>query len=230
MKTNFRRIVNLFAVVMVAGAVALTSCNDYDVTPNPEDVEQNIAEAYYISGVVSSSSGDLSGVKVSVDGGSVTTDSDGVYLIELALPATTSVTFSKDGYVSVTATAVFADDAAAGAIVSLSQELAATVTAQTAEAGEASELSFDNDLSSDIVVSVPAAALTENTDISATYFTPSATASAAETLSTLSTDSGTSSISSSLLAVDLQPSGTTFDSDVTISIPGDYIDGAYHAK
>lgn len=230
MKTNFKRVFKLLSIVAIVGAMALTSCNDDEVTPNPEDVGQNINEAYYISGVVSSSSGKLSGVKVSVGAEYVMTDSDGSYLFEMGRPVAALVTFSKDGYIPVTAMAIFNDDVEVGAMVTLSQELTPMATAQMAEAGEASELSFSTVVNSDVVVSVPSIALSEDRYITATYYTPSATPSVAEALATLAVDGGSEVISSSLIAVDLQPSGTNFDTPVTVSLPGGYIDGAYHAK
>lgn len=229
MKTNFRKFFSVLAVAAMVSTAVLTSCSDDEVTPILDEVESTIENAYYITGIVTTADGVLSGATVSSGSESATTDLDGVYKLTMSSASKATVTFSKDGYISIDATAIFASDATAGAAVTLSQELTAQAASQTATAGEDATLSFDYDSDSDIVLSIPSTSLTESTDISATSYTPTATESAATSLASV-TDGGTTTVVSALSAVYLTPSGTTFDTPITISIPGEYVDGAYHAK
>ncbi|MFR9627830.1 MAG: hypothetical protein SNJ31_08835 [Rikenellaceae bacterium] len=143
--------------------------------------------------------------------------------------ANATVTFSKDGYISIDATAIFASGATAGYAVTLSQELTAQAASQTAIAGVDNQLFFEYDTESNIILNIPATALTESVDISATSYVPAATESTAIAMASI-VNGGTTSVVSSLSAVYLTPSGTTFETPITISIPGEYVDDAYHAK
>ncbi|MFR9629241.1 MAG: hypothetical protein SNF73_07020 [Rikenellaceae bacterium] len=229
MKTNFRKFFSVLAVAAMVSTAVLTSCSDDEVTPIPDEVESTIENAYYITGIVTTADGVLSGATVSSGSESATTDLDGVYKLTMSSASKATVTFSKDGYISIDATAIFASDATAGAAVTLSQELTAQAASQTATAGEDATLSFYYDSDSDIVLSIPSTSLTESTDISATSYTPTATESAATSLASV-TDGGTTTVVSALSAVYLTPSGTTFETPITIYIPGEYVEGAYHAK
>ncbi len=215
----------------MVSTAALTSCSDDEVTPIPDETESTIENAYYITGIVSASGSALSGVTVTSGSATETTDVDGVYTLKMSNSATATVSFSKDGYIEINATAIFASGATVGDAVTLSQELTAKVEAQAVTAGEDATLTFDHkEESANIVVAIPATALTEDVEISATDYTPTATASTAETLAAVTETEGTATVVSTLSAVYLEPSGTTFETPVTISIPSIEVDGAYHAK
>ncbi len=229
MKTNFRKCFSVLAIAAMVSTAALTSCSDDEVTPIPDEVESTIENAYYITGVVRTADGVLSGATVTSGSESVTTDSDGVYKLTMSSASNATVTFSKDGYISIDATAVFASGATAGYAVTLSQELTAPATSQTATVGVDTQLSFEYDTESDIVLNIPSTALTESVDISATSYIPAASESAAIAIASI-VNGGTTSVVSSLSAVYLTPSGAAFETPITVSIPGEYVEGAYHAK
>ncbi len=230
MKTNYRNFLSVLAIAAIVSTAALTSCSDDEVTPVPDEVGSTIENAYYITGVVTEAGSALSGVAVTSGNITETTGADGVYTLKMSNSATSTVNFSMDGYISIDATAVFSTKATAGAVVTLSQELKVKAEAQAVKAGEDTVLNFDHESDSDIVLTIPATALTEDVDVSATYFTPAATEDAAIALAEVAEDGGTATITSSLMAVHLEPSGLTFETPATISIPGDYVEGAYHAK
>lgn len=230
MKTNFRKFISVLSLVALVSTAALTSCSKDEVTSVPEDVTTTIEEAYYIAGVVSDADGLLSGVAVTAGSESTTTDSEGTYSIKMSSSSQTSVNFSKDGYVSIDATATFASDATTGAVAILSQTLTQKAEAKAVTAGEQSELTFEDQGGSDIIVSIPADALTENVEIAVTDYISTATPDAAESLAAAETTGSAQTVTGALTSVDLEPSGITFETPITISIPGEYVEGAYHAK
>ncbi len=230
MKTNFRKFIGVLSLAMLVSTAALTGCSKDEVTSVPDEVVTTIEEAYYIAGVVSDANGLLSGVAVTAGSESTTTDTDGTYSIKMSNASQVSVNFSKDDYVSIDATATFASDATSGAVVILSQTLTQKVVAQAVVAGEESELIFEDQGGSDIVVSIPAEALTEDVEIAVTDYVATATTSAAESLTAAETSGSTQTVIGALTSVDLEPSGITFETPITIYIPGEYVEGAYHAK
>ncbi len=223
--------------------VVLTGCkkSSSEVTPVPEETtESTIENAYYITGIVTTSSGVLSGATVTSGSESMTTDADGVYTLKMSSKSTASVNFSMDGYVAVDATAVFASDATAGATVTLSQQLTAQVATKEAVVGVETTLTFaqesdssDTEEEAVVAISIPAAALTETVAISATVYTPTATPEASVAIAKAvesTNETETITVTSPVASVNLQPSGTTFVEAITVSIPSDKIEGAYHAK
>lgn len=249
MKTKFREIFSVLAISAMVGTAALTGCKRDEVTPVPEETtDETIENVYYITGVVSTSKGSLSGATVTSGSESETTDTDGVYTLKMSSNSTASVNFSMDGYVAVDATAVFASDATAGASVTLSQQLTAQVAAKEAVAGEEATLTFvqessSSDLDPDpdtgtvtesvVTIAIPAAAVTKTVEISATVYTPTATPAASVAIAEAvesTNETETITVTSPVASVNLQPSGTTFDEAITVSITSDKIEGAYHAK
>ncbi len=230
MKTNFRKFISVRVVAAIALTATLSSCSKDEVTSVPEEVVTTIEEAYYISGMVTSPDGALSDVTVTSGSESTATDSEGVYTLKMTTASQANVNFSKDGYVEIDAIATFASDAKAGAIATLSQKLTAKAVAQAVVAGEETELVFEDQTGSEIVVSLPAEALADDTDIAVTDYVATATPAAVEAIAAAETAGTTEVVTGALVAVNLEPSGTTFETPVTISIPADYVDGAYHAK
>lgn len=226
MKTSFKMVSRLLALCALVSVVGFVSCESDEVSPVPEEVTNPLTEeVYYVVGVVSSADGVLADVSVTYGGQTATTDDDGVYVLEMSSPENVTLTFSKSGYVSVEATAIFASEAIAGSTATLSQELTALEETQTASAGVDSQLTFGS-----VTLDIPAGAISEDIDLSTTVYTPAAAASVASELSSAIEDGGDVTVASAITAIDLQPDGTEFDSPITVYIPSDYVSGAYHAK
>lgn len=99
MKTN-----KFFTIAMLfAASCAATSCSVSDDEKAPEQVEdpiKNVVE-YYITGKVTEGSSTLSGVSISIDGTTVTTDANGEYKATVTEKGSFTVSASKDGYLNV---------------------------------------------------------------------------------------------------------------------------------
>ena len=103
-------------------SMGMISCSKDD--PKPDVVENPLdAEVYYIIGKVSQGTAALEGVKVSAGGSEATTAADGTFQLEVTKKGDYSVAFAKDGYISVSANATIASDAAKRSSVAVLQEL-----------------------------------------------------------------------------------------------------------
>lgn len=237
MKTSFSKFGSFAIAVALLGTLSFQSCKDDEVSPVPEEVVNPLEEtAYYISGVVKSEGSALSGVSVESGSATATTDSNGAYELTLTSKSTATVDFSKDGYVSISATAVFPTDATNGAIVTLSQDLTVKAEAKPASSTEDNTLTFESsEETSYAVISIPAAALTEGVEISATEIIPAQDAVAAEAIATAlsSATEEAVAVTSTFVALYLTPEGQEFEEEITISVPttsADYFTNANHVK
>ena len=198
-KKNFL-VAGLAVSLLVTMSVGMTSCKDDEPTPtvveNPLD-----AEAYYITGKVSEGATALAGVKVSTSGAEATTGADGLYQLEVGKKGDYTVSFAKDGYVGVSATATIASDASKRSGVAVVQEMtkanqpvnvkpdqAATVTG-----GEKSAASLE----------IPAGAVKVATDITVTEYVAGAKKESAH---------------ASLSTINCQPDGLKFEKPVKVAV------------
>lgn len=117
----------LMSGVVMMGVMVFSGCKKDE--PTPEIVENPLdKEVYHIVGKVMDGTKGLEGVKVSSSGTDVTTSADGVFQLPITKKGTFSVTFSKSGYVTVSAEAVIPSDMKKSSTVSLMQHLTALAT------------------------------------------------------------------------------------------------------
>lgn len=92
----------MMAMLLSAMGAGMTSCSDSDekVPETVEDPIKNTVE-YYVEGKVSENGKALAGATVKVDGGSVTTDENGLFTATITEKGTLTLSASKDGYLSV---------------------------------------------------------------------------------------------------------------------------------
>lgn len=181
-------------------SMGMISCSKDD--PKPDVVENPLdAEVYYIIGKVSQGTTALEGVKVSAGGSEATTAADGTFQLEVTKKGDYAVAFAKDGYISVSANATIASDAAKRSSVAVLQELTkanAPVTVEpdkeaTVSGGEESAASLD----------IPAGAVKTATDITVTEYVAGAQKEATH---------------ASLSTINCQPDGLTFEKPVKVSV------------
>ncbi len=213
MRTYLPKLSSTIIALALLGVVAIVGCSksDTEVLRSPEDVTYPMGTSYYISGIVTSGGAALDGVSVTGGGAEDTTDENGEYELEIESTSGITVTFTKDDYVDIQAVATFPTGAEYGSKVIISQTLTQKVDAQAVDASQEQFLEFNNGDAGYVWVTIPASTLSSDTEISATIYTPAAT--------TIS--SSTSSISSPLYAIDIDPNGATIESgnSVTISVP-----------
>lgn len=207
---------SLLAVAVVGVMIMVSSCSKNEEFPVPEEVEDVVASEYYISGIVTESGSVLSGVAVSSGDATATTDTDGTYTLTVETVGSLSVTFEKDDYVTISATAVFADDVSAGSTVFLLQAMSKTRTStEVTSSGTTIDVTIDESESATtentLTVVIPENALTETTDIT---ITPISVA-----LSTTFVEEESSTGMASLFSMNCTPSGTTFETPITVSLP-----------
>lgn len=117
----------LVSGVVMMGVIAFTGCKKDE--PTPEIVENPLDKVvYYISGKVMEGTKNLEGVKVSSSGADVTTSADGSFQLPVTKKGTLIVTFSKSGYVTVSAEAVISSDMKKSSSVSLEQQMTTLAT------------------------------------------------------------------------------------------------------
>ncbi|MFI3320931.1 MAG: carboxypeptidase-like regulatory domain-containing protein [Rikenellaceae bacterium] len=225
---------NLFvslALAAVSMMAIVSSCTKDEVTLVPEDVQDVIAKEYYIEGNVTTKDTPIEGVEVSIatTSNSTTTDKDGNYKLIVESAATQTISLSKDGYISLETKAVFADDAKVGTTVMLSSVLTAANEKVSVAEGETVSV---NDGNSDdevvkAIIEVPTGAfadLEESSDgvldIAITYFTPSSISDALEA-------EGEIQSSTSLFAINCEPTGVVFSEPLEVIVPLSTTDGYF---
>lgn len=188
-------------VLMLGLSVGLTSCKDDD-DPTPEIVTDETA--YYIVGEVVSGDRPLAGVKVSVSGQVVTTGTDGLFELKTGNKGNFDVFFSKEGYVGITAKAMIASDAKNKSSVVIKQALTPKSAPVHVAANKETEIRSETEPFS---LLIPEGALMENMDITITPIIPGVQPIAS---------SGT--VSASLICLDMEPDGLTFDKPVELKL------------
>lgn len=165
MKRNFLLFGSL-AVLILGTSIGLTSCKDDD-DPSPEIVTDETA--YFIAGVVKHGNQSLEGVKVSTTGHEATTGADGKFELKVSEKGKYPVTFSKSGYVTVTAETSIASDAHNRSSAVISQDLIERNDPFTIVPDKDQVVGYNDE---GILFSIPAGAVKEATDISITPYTP----------------------------------------------------------
>ncbi|MDR2917478.1 MAG: carboxypeptidase-like regulatory domain-containing protein [Tannerella sp.] len=199
MKRNLFLLGCLFIMTLGVG-LGLTSCNSDD-DPDPEIVTDNVA--YYIAGEVLNNGKPLEGVKVNTTAAEATTGADGTFELELSGKGDYPVTFSKDGYVTVTSEVTIKSDAKNKASVLIKQELTKKRNPVTVKPNEDTDISDDEE---GIDLLIPAGAVDKNTDITMTPFIPGANKIT------------TGVISAGLMALNMDPDGLVFGKPVTLTL------------
>lgn len=170
------------ALLLAATGMGLGACSDDEKTP--EQVEDPITSKvqYYIEGIVSDGNAGVAGVTVSTEGyDAVTTNEKGVFQLIVNEASEYSVEFSKEGYLSMAATANLTglDNRAVVAMtVSMSEKAeAVTVPADTnviVEPEKVTEANNDEDISNidGVGAYIPNEAVEGGTEVSMTSYTP----------------------------------------------------------
>ena len=113
-------------VLLMATTLGTTGCSFGEDEKKPEIVVDPAEKTieYYIAGKVTEGTTALSGVEVKAGEVTATTDAEGAYKLTVDSKKVYTVTFSKEGYMSIdNATATIADNAANRSMVSLSVKL-----------------------------------------------------------------------------------------------------------
>ncbi len=236
----------------------MSSCSKSEGSVAPVEVDEKVSSEYYVAGYAMVSTTDtdsswfplgykgLSGVTVNVGGQSVVTDIYGYYSVKFdAAQTNLTVAFSKSDYITISKSASFASDAAAGSTIIVSQmmskyaeaaDLSLTVTNNEVTTGseaitlaitsEATSVDAEPDATS-VSMTIPASTTMDTsavygttTDISiaVTPYTPSTTSTVvAEAAASESTTASTET-TGVVQAFNCSPSGLTFDTPVTLSI------------
>lgn len=181
-------------------SVGFTGCSDDD-EPTPEIVENPLEKGgYYIAGFVTDGSNALEGVTVKTSGTEAVSGADGAYQLAVSKTGSYTVEFSKEGFVTVSSAAEIASGAKANTVVSLSQDMTKTNLSVTVGSAGMELVEASKEISS---LSIPADALTEDTEISITEYTPGA---------------GQNTGQLSLSTLQCTPDGQAFEKTVVISV------------
>ncbi len=148
-----------FSLLLLITALGMFGCGK---DKHAEIVEDPIAKSieYYVTGLVVSGTTPLSGVTVTAGDQTATTDADGLYSLTFTSTGTYTVSFAKDGYMSLTdGVAVISSSASNRTSVSLDAVLSAlgeTVTVAPSETTTVTELGEGDDASASTGVIIPA--------------------------------------------------------------------------
>lgn len=194
---------------MVVVAICLTALVGLGVSscskdePEPEIVQNPLdQEVYYLAGTITDGSDALDGVEVRTGDAKASTAADGTYRIAVNKKGIHyTVSFSKEGYIPVSAEAVIPSDAVKSSIVTLSQQLTPANKAVTVSPDDEVEIEEARREVTSLVI--PAGAVKETTDISVTEYIDGAK---------------TSPEHISLSTVNCSPDGLTFEKPVEIRV------------
>lgn len=189
--------IGLTAVV----GLGISSCSNDE--PEPEIVQNPLdTEVYYLAGSVTDGADAVEGVEVRTSDAKATTAADGTYQIAVNRKGTQyTVSFSKDGYIPVSAEAAIPSDAVKSSIVALDQQLTPANKAVTVSPEDEVEIEEARREVTSVVI--PAGAVKETTEISITEYTAGAK---------------TSPEHISLSTVNCSPDGLTFEKPVEIRV------------
>lgn len=174
----------VMALLLAAAGAGMGSCAISDNEKTPEQVEDPIMSnvQYYIEGMVSDGNAGVAGVTVSTTGyDAVTTDANGIFKLIVKEAAEYTIGFSKDGYLSTSATANLEgleNRAVVAMTVSMTEKAeAVTVPAETnviVEPGNLTEVASDSeiDIISEVGAYIPNEAVEGGTDVSMTSYVP----------------------------------------------------------
>ena len=199
MKTNQVKLACCLLGWLAFMGIGLISCTEDE--PKPEVVENPLDhEIYYIAGKVTDGTNALEGVKVSVSGDEVTTKADGLYQLSVTKKETVGVTFTKSGYVTVSAKAVITADTKKSSVISLVQQMTKTAKPVKVEADKDTTV-YDQEKPISIL-NIPAGAVTQDTEITITEYTDGAKGDSHASLST----------------INCQPDGQKFEKPVEVIV------------
>ena len=171
MKTKNYGTLCLLAVTLVVGGMTFNSCKDDEESPVPEIVENPLEkEAYFITGKVTDGTNPLKEATVTTGSLSVKTDAEGAYQLEVDKKGSFDLNFEKDGYIAIKGQVTIDSKAAKGAIVSYSQALTKKAEPVKVDPEKESQIAPTEELA----VTIPAGAVTEETEITMTPFVPAA--------------------------------------------------------
>lgn len=211
MKKNNFWAAGLAMSLLATMSVGIISCSEDD--PKPTIVENPLdAEVYYIVGKVSQGTAALEGVKVSTTGAEVTTAADGAFQLEVKKKGDYQVSFTKSGFVTVSADATIASDAAKRSSVALLQALTKANAPVSVKPDQ--EAAVSGGEKSATTLNIPAGAVKAATDITVTEFVPGA--KKASTQANLST-------------INCQPDGLTFEKPVKVIVKSQTSSAIYFA-
>ena len=170
-------------VLLMATTLGTTGCSFGEDEKKPEIVVDPAEKTieYYIAGKVTEGTTALSGVEVKAGEVTATTDAEGAYKLTVDSKKVYTVTFSKEGYMSIdNATATIADNAANRSMVSLSVKLSKKAPEKEVKADAEEEVVVtdkgDSNISqAEAAVIIPPKAIETTTTVSVTpYEEPSA--------------------------------------------------------
>ena len=163
-------------VLLMATTLGTTGCSFGEDEKKPEIVVDPAEKTieYYIAGKVTEGTTALSGVEVKAGEVTATTDAEGAYKLTVDSKKVYTVTFSKEGYMSIdNATATIADNAANRSMVSLSVKLSKKAPEKEVKADAEEEVVVtdkgDSNISqAEVAVIIPPKAIETTTTVSVT--------------------------------------------------------------
>ena len=165
-------------VLLMATTLGTTGCSFGEDEKKPEIVVDPAEKTieYYIAGKVTEGTTALSGVEVKAGEVTATTDAEGAYKLTVDSKKVYTVTFSKEGYMSIdNATATIADNAANRSMVSLSVKLSKKAPEKEVKADAEEEVVVtdkgDSNISqAEAAVIIPPQAIETTTTVSVTPY------------------------------------------------------------
>lgn len=165
-------------VLLMATTLGTTGCSFGEDEKKPEIVVDPAEKTieYYIAGKVTEGTTALSGVEVKAGEVTATTDAEGAYKLTVDSKKVYTVTFSKEGYMSIdNATATIADNAANRSMVSLSVKLSKKAPEKEVKADAEEEVVVtdkgDSNISqAEAAVIIPPKAIETTTTVSVTPY------------------------------------------------------------
>lgn len=165
-------------VLLMATTLGTTGCSFGEDEKKPEIVVDPAEKTieYYIAGKVTEGTTALSGVEVKAGEVTATTDAEGAYKLTVDSKKVYTVTFSKEGYMSIdNATATIADNAANRSMVSLSVKLSKKAPEKEVKADAEEEVVVtdkgDSNISqTEAAVIIPPKAIETTTTVSVTPY------------------------------------------------------------
>lgn len=182
-------------VLLVATTLGTTGCSFGEDEKKPEIVVDPAEKTieYYIAGKVTEGSTALPGVEVKAGEATATTDAEGAYKLTVDSKKAYTVTFTKEGYLSIdNAQATIADNAENRSMVSLSVKLSKQSPAKEIDAEATEEIIVTDKGHSDMTkaeaaVIVPPGAIETTTNVSITPYEEPAAATTTVTTGTVET-------------------------------------------
>ncbi len=249
--------IGLFSLIAVAAmSVAMSSCSKSEGSSVPEEVEESVSSEYYVAGYAMEATDSglyplgykgVSDATVTVGGQSVLTDANGYYIVKFdAAKTDLTVEFSKSNYITISKSASFASDAAAGSSIIVSQVMSELATPATLSLAVTDNKTT---ASSEITLAISSTGTTETTPdatsvsmtipssttmdtsavegydattaiaIAVTPYTPSTTSTVVTEAAASESDTASTAATGVLQAFNCSPSGLTFDTAVIMNIP-----------